>query len=362
LRGTGTLFLDAASALGRRAAARAAWPRRPLSFPESRTALLFFEDVEADRFFGGDRLLRRGARKLYHAVTRGPAISGFEVWFRSLRRALESAGWRVLVNQPEIARRNPTYPIGLLGYPHVLEAWDLPNPAVLGPGLFDHPALAPRLMADPRFRVYLVTCEWMRQLFARSYGDACRCWHAGIDLSAWPDLSGRPKDLDFIVYDKIRWDRARREVELLRPLRAELRRRGLSVRELRYGRYDLSEYRALLARARGLVYLAEHETQGFAYQEAMATGTPILAWDPGLWLDPARSRWEPDPVPASSVPYFSPGCGERFMGPDELPGALERFLAARASYRPRRFVEERLSMEESARAWIGAAAQAARAV
>jgi hypothetical protein len=47
-----------------------------------------------------------------------------------------------------------------------------------------------------------------------------------------------------------------------------------------------------------MLFLCEHETRGLAYQEALASNVPILAWDTGFWLDPRRPLYDPNPVPA----------------------------------------------------------------
>jgi GT2 family glycosyltransferase len=324
----------------------------PLDFARDRVFLLFYEDFERDTFVRNDRHLRRLLRVGYHRLKGGQRVSGFFVWFLALRAALERAGYRVVVNDHALARRNPRYPVGIAGYPHVLDRWTLPNPAILGPGLLDHPAIAPKLMEDPRFRRYIVTCEWMREVFSRYYTDKCTLWAAGMDLEAWPDFAAHQKDLDFIVYDKLRWDRDRVVPAVLTPVVEALRARGLTYQVLRYRHYDHDEYRRLLARARGMVFLCEHETQGLAYQEAMTCNVPVLAWDNGFWLDPQRSNYEPEPVPASSVPYFSAACGERFRDAEDLPRALDAFLDRRSRYAPRRYVKEHLSYEASARTYI----------
>jgi len=327
---------------------------RPLGADAGRTVLLFFEDVERDRFVPNDRHLRRGLRRLYHSVTEGQRVSGFELWFRLLCTALERAGCRVVVNNARLARRHPEHPVGICGYPHILERWALPNPAVLGPGLFDHPSLAPRLFDDARFRSYLVTCEWMKSLFEPVYGPRCHTWCAGIDLAEWPDYGNAPKDIDLLVYDKIRWQREHYQAALVRPILAEAERRRLTVAVLPYGGYDQQQYRQLLARSRGMLFLTEHETQGLAYQQALACGIPLLAWDNGFWLDPQRARYGADPVPAASVPYFSPDCGETFADADAFSPALDRFISRLAHYQPRRYVQDHLSFERSARAYLDA--------
>ncbi len=329
-----------------------------MNLAQDKIVLLFYKDFERDRFFKNDRYLKRLIRPLYQKFSRGPKVSGFFVWYQLLITALREAGYDVRCNDYRLARRHPEYPVGLVGYPHLLEGWDLPNPAVVGPGFFDHPCQAPELMHDPRFRSYIVTCEWMQALFEPVYKAACVQWHAGMDLNLWPDSAGLPKTLDFLIYDKVRWDRDTYEPGLIDPVRAALDARGLSHETIRYGAYDHALYREKLKSTRALLFLCEHETQGMAYQEAMAADVPVLAWDNGFWLDPNRTRYTKNAVPASSVPYFAPECGERFRDIAAFPDALERFLTRLPGYTPRAYVARELSLEGSARQYLEYYAQA----
>jgi hypothetical protein len=325
-----------------------------------RDVLLFFEDRDRDTFVRGDRRLRRRLRKAAAFLRPNKQqISGFEMSFILLERALRSAGRTVHVNDFALARRNPHFPIGACGYPHILDNWSLPNPAVLGPGIIDHPKQRPTLMQDPRFRSYLVLCDWMKDLF-RQYGDdVLDLWFGGIDLGEWPDLSNRPKDVDVLVYDKIRWNRDTLVPNLRAPLLAELARRGLNYEIVQYGSYTHAQYHKLLARSRWMLFICEHETQGMAYQEALASNVPVLAWDQGYWLDPNRPLFEAEPVKASSVPYFGPECGERFTGVDDFAAALDRFSTGLPHYAPRLWVREHLSLKESADLYLHAYYKAA---
>ena len=321
---------------------------RPLSFERDRVVLLFFADVERDTLVPGDRHLRRAARRLKRAFRDGQKVSGFGVAVDRMVQALVLRGCRVVINDRPLARRNPTYPVALTGYPHLLDGWDLPNPAILGPGLLDHPGLRPELMSDRRFRWYLTVSPWTQALFETAWPGRTFLWFSGVDVAAWPETPSAQKDLDLLVYEKFLWDQQANRARLLQPILAELQRRGLRVHHVRYGQYDHAEYRALLARSRGLLFLCEHETQGMAYQEALASGVPILAWDQGEWLDPLRLRFGDAAIPASSVPWFSPECGERFR---DLPGfapALDAFLLRLDRYRPRAYAAENLSLERSA--------------
>jgi hypothetical protein len=310
--------------------------------------LLFFKAYEVDRFVPGDRYLKRLVRPLYNRLHHRQKVTGFGVSFGLLCRALTEAGYVVHRNDPALARANPHYPVGLIGGPALLDGWRLPNPAILGPSIYDQPGQAPQLFCDPRFRTYVCLADWMFELFERSYRGRCVKWFAGIDTQAWPDLSGAPKNLDFLIYDKVMWDRDHHEAALIEPIRQELDARGLTYESVRYGHYDHETLRPLLKRARGLLFLCENETQGIAYQQAMASNLPVLAWDRGYWADPQWREHFDAPPWASSVPFFSEACGERFMGAEDFGQRLDAFLARRGSYRPRDYVADSLSLARSA--------------
>ena len=177
-------------------------------------------------------------------------------------------------------------------------------------------------------------------------------WHAGIDLAQWTDTRDEAKNTDVIIYDKIRWERERWEPELLRPIMEALVRRKLSYAIVRYGSYDYAAYRELLRTSRSMIFLCEHETQGMAYQECLASNVPIIAWDNGFWRDPMRERYESEPVAATSVPYFSSECGERFQSVQQFSETLDLFLDRLPAYQPREYVRRELSFERSAELYV----------
>jgi hypothetical protein len=97
-----------------------------------------------------------------------------------------------------------------------------------------------------------------------------------------------------------------------------------------------------------MVFLCEHETQGLAYQEALASNVPVLAWNNGFWLDPFWRQFSAVKIPASSVPFFSDECGETFCDVSEFDRALAAFLNTLSSFKPRKYVAEELTMKGSA--------------
>src|SRR5271165_3138322 len=305
-----------------------------MSLTLGRDVLLFFENRDRDTFVRGDRNLRRRLRKTVELFRPNrQRISGFEMSFKLLRLALARAGQRVHVNDFALARRNPEFPIGLCGHDHILEHRTLRNPAVLGPGIMDHPLQFPDLFDDPRNASYIVLCEWMRDLYARWYDrDRLFLWFGGINVADWPQ--GRTeRDIDVLVYDKIRWNRETLVPTFREPVLDELRRRGLNFQIVSYGKYTLGAYKKLLARSRSMLFLCEHETQGLAYQEALASNVPVLAMDEGVLVDPQQRRLARSDLKVSSVPYFDASCGETFL-PSQLEEALPRFMGKRSQYTP----------------------------
>jgi hypothetical protein len=109
-----------------------------------------------------------------------------------------------------------------------------------------------------------------------------------------------------------------------------------------------------------MIFLCEHETQGMAYQEAMASNVPILAWDPGIWVDPQAQKYDTNPIPACSVPFFDQRCGERFSDGKVFGDAFDVFWARRAEYAPRAFVRDELSLAESGRVYLNHLSTAAK--
>jgi hypothetical protein len=104
-----------------------------------------------------------------------------------------------------------------------------------------------------------------------------------------------------------------------------------------------------------MVFVCEHETQGIAYQEALSSGVPILAWDhAGEWLD---SNFHPHLVrfaPISSVPYWDDRCGEKFATAADFPAALDQFQArlSLGAFAPRDYILEHLTLEHCAEAFV----------
>jgi hypothetical protein len=318
--------------------------------PDGPLVLLFYD--------GFDHMARRGAagrlysaahrlaRRVNCAIRRKHTHSGFYAAFLSLQKSLRGLGYNVRVNDFAAAEARPAYPVGVCGYPSVLEVFDGPNPILFGHGDVGGHAKA-EIARQQRMRLMIQPCEWAAAFNRAVWGDRLRIWPVGIEA---PPLERRAKDLDFVVYDKIRWHREERVPAIRDALLARLDAAGLTYQVLRYGGHVEADYRAALSRAKGLLFLCEHETQGIAYQEAMAAGIPVLAWDEGELVDPNLRRQAPD-LAVTSVPYFDARCGRRFKLAD-FDVELAAFLEARDTYDPAAYMRENLSMRRAGEAYV----------
>ena len=323
------------------------------------TVLLFYDGFELSLRPGLTGYtysrLRGFARYMYRTVRRQQVWTGFYTAFRSLVVSLRRYGCDVRINDLALAARHPIYPIGVAGYPSVLEAADLPNPRIFGPGDYGYPDIAAVVARDPRNRILTQPSEWPVEFYRAACGDKLRAMFVGIDTDLWPDLSDRRKDLDFVVYDKIRWDhgtvRGGGTPEIVTRTTRFLDQLGLSYVVLRYGAHHLGQFRNALSRVRSMIFLCEHETQGIAYQEAMASNVPVLALDEGVLADPEQRRFASPDFKVSSVPYFDATCGETFV-PTQFEDTLARFMNKLPRYTPRNYVLHHLSMRKAAENYL----------
>ena len=296
---------------------------------------------------------RRATRYLYRHLKRAQVWTGFYAAFRLLRLSLLQSGCDVRVNDFPLALRHPSYPIGMSGYPSVFSRVLLPNPVIFGPGDYGLPDRARSVANDPRFRKLIQPSEWAVDFYRPSCGDKMMALPVGIDTDRWYDSARLKKDLDIVVYDKIRWHREREVPRVLEWVTHHLHRNGRSFEVLRYGEHHHSKFAALVRRSRALLFLCEHETQGIACQEAMASNVPVLAWDEGVLVDPMFRKFAPPYFRVTSVPYFDGRCGERFTLPN-FETAFAKFWSNLDSYSPRQYVLERLSLEKCAQAYLAA--------
>jgi hypothetical protein len=322
---------------------------------------IFYEEAESDRWIIFDRYPRRLVRRLWRGR---PRPGGQKRIFLNLCAGLDRIGVRYRVNDYRHARRNPRQLVCILGKPHVLDRMEWQNPILFGAAVFSHPSEDLQLLERRPVKRILLPGPWMKEMWKPYWDAATAVWPVGIDTDRWCAADMARKNIDVLLYDKVRWEHAHYENQLIEPIRRKLRAAGRTFREIRYGFYDEEEFRSALAACRTMVFLCEHETQGIAYQQALASGVPILAWDRGgSWRDPA---FYPDSVkfaPVTSVPYWDERCGRTFASIAQFDGAWAQFCDEYRSgrYSPRDFILDNLTLEKCAQQYVQHASELAEA-
>lgn len=312
---------------------------------------LYYKPVpEGDRWVLCDRYVRQIVRR----VVRGrPRIGGVDKVFLNLCKGLDRLKVYYELNE-RFDRLKPGDRVGILGRGRrCMDGYDRPNPIVAGPALMAHPSEWPTLCEEYPVVRYLQHSEWANNVYKPYFGDRCRIWPVGIDTDEWSPVL-KKKELDFLIYDKILWDYQQRNGELLEPIKRSLLQRGLSFETLRYGNYSPNEFKSILTRSQAMIFLCEHESQGIAYQEALSSGVPILAWDQGWWLDPNRLKWGETEVPATSVPYFDERCGLKFKDLSEFESKVDEFITLLKAgvFSPREYILGNLTLEKCSRHYL----------
>lgn len=272
----------------------------------------------------------------------------------SLMKGLDKLNVPYRFNDYNYIKKHPEEIACIIGMPFILFEKKWINPVILGAGIYSHAIECPDLFKKyPNVKRCLVPGEWMRKMFEPYYGDKVLAWPVGIDTDVWSPAIKETPECDFLIYDKIRWKHDQYHGELIDPLCQLLDKQGLSYQFIRYGNYSHPELISKLKKAKSVIFLCEHETQGFAYQQILATGTPILAWERGgYWQDPYYYPHKVKFEPVSTVPYWDERCGLKFTGIDDFEAQLLNFNALHSSFSPREYIEDNLTLEKCAEKYI----------
>jgi glycosyltransferase involved in cell wall biosynthesis len=279
-----------------------------------------------------------------------------------LRKGLDRLGVPYRFNDYSYIKKHPEEVACIIGMPFLLFTKKWQNPVILGAAIYSNAIECPDLFSRyPNVRRVLVPGEWMRQMFEPYYHEKVLAWPVGIDTDKWsPAIKGAP-EVDFLIYDKIRWKHEQYEQELIEPICETLKRHSLSFEFIRYGSYQHEDLLAGLKKCKSVIFLCEHETQGFAYQQILATGTPVLAWERGgYWQDPAYFPHRVKFEPVSSVPYWDDRCGLKFTDAGDFEETMKRFLAQQGSFKPADYISENLTLEKCAQLYLDIYNQVAR--
>jgi len=114
---------------------------------------------------------------------------------------------------------------------------------------------------------------------------------------------------------------------------------------------------SIVRRARSMIYLSRHETQGIAVEQMLASGVPVLAWDSGgEWQNLQYLLRGVRFGPVTSVPYWDDGCGKKFTDAADFPTRFDEFWRGVQchAFAPREMIlKHKLTLEDAAQAYVG---------
>lgn len=313
--------------------------------------LYYIPEPEKDRWIYGDRWIR----PLIRRILRGkPRPGGVDKVYLNLAEGLRRLKYPFTQNQ-DVRKLKKGDQILVLGRGiQALDSFQDGPAFVAGIGIFTHPKELPDFEKDYPVLAYLSHSEWVNNLCKDYFGSICKIWPAGVDTTKYFPENHSQKDIDFLVYDKLNFNRETEEKRILNPILEELKQQGLRYEKVRYGSYDPSDYKQLLKRSKYFLFLSPHESQGLACQEAMACGLPVLAFNEKRIRDPYYIKLGSENLPTSSIPWFTQACGTEFENEKEFPIALTEFLknAASGKFHPELYIQQEFSLEASAQKLI----------
>lgn len=324
---------------------------------------LFYEEPANDRWFKYDRHMRAIIRRILRGK---PKPGGQMMVALELMKGLDKLGIPYRFNDYAYARKHPNELIGVIGKPHLLKEKKFKNPILFGASIFSHPLDAPNLLQDyPNIKKILVPGDWMRDMFSPYYGAIVQSWPVGINTYKWNESIKKTPQFDFLIYDKIRWNYEAQDQAIISPIKQKLTVMGYSYTNITYGQYEPEELVEKVALSKAVIFLCEHETQGLAYQQILATNTPIMAYDQQTyWLDPQYFPTTVKYGPVSAVPYWNDQCGVKFKDFEDFETQLPHFLQQlkEGRFEPKAYILANLTLEKCAQAYADIYQQVAKSL
>lgn len=152
-------------------------------------------------------------------------------------------------------------------------------------------------------------------------------------------------EYDCLVYYKARHPSLLNFIELV------VYNLSLKYKIYKYGSYDRSEYIQTLGKSRFVIWLGSHESQGFGFQECLATETPIFVYDVKSLKDECCTNGQFNyreynkELNATTASYWDSRCGMKVYSNEEFIEKLPEFISKLDSFRPSDYIKETLSDE-----------------
>ena len=217
--------------------------------------------------------------------------------------------------------------------------WELPYP--------NHPFFTQSKPEHASRSVFTCLSQWIMSLYSE-VSDISKSHIPFLALPFGLDIQESKKDI--IEYDCLVYYKARHP-SLLNFTKSVLDNSCLKYNVYTYGSYDRSEYIQTLRKSRFVIWVGSHESQGFAFQECLATGTPIYVYD----VKSLKDEYSPNgqfnyteysqSLNATTASHWDSRCGMKVYSNQEFLEKFSEFINKLDSFRPSEYVKETVSDE-----------------
>lgn len=195
----------------------------------------------------------------------------------------------------------------------------------------------------------IFTClsQWIFSLYSE-ITDIAKSNIPFLPLPFGLDIQESKKDI--IEYDCLVYYKARHP-SLLDFTKLVVGASSLKYNVYTYGSYDRSEYIQTLRKSHFVIWIGSHESQGFGFQECLATGTPIYVYDVKSLKDECSPNGQfnytqyPQALNATTASHWDSRCGMKVYSNEEFLEKFSEFINKLDSFRPSDYIKETLSDE-----------------
>ncbi len=241
----------------------------------------------------------------------------------------------------------------------IIEAGFVGRSVLVGPNIAVLPGDLPKLRKKlPQGSIYLHPSRWTIDVWKfLGFNEAkLDFWPVGINLDEF-EVFDRTNFNKVMVYFK------QRDLKLLEKTKEILKTLKIDFELIHYGFYKENDYKKALMECKFGIWIGCSESQGIGLEEALATNLPLIVLDATSLFDtvPTDSKnyfayefpKSLKDIQTTTAPYFDERCGIKIKNISELQDAVTLMRYNLASYNPRAYIEENLTLEKSARWLLG---------
>lgn len=212
---------------------------------------------------------------------------------------------------------------------------------IFGPHLGLYPAIVSPINSIPTAKnaIYIQPSDWASDVLRSSVTSMpVISFPFAVNTTKFSPTLPPESRTDVLLYFK-----SRREEDLA-CVEYFLKFHKISWKEFSYKKkYNQEDYIACLRKAKYMIVVDAHESQGFALEEALACDVPLLVWNIKKMSDEVGGR-DIDKA-ATTIPYWDERCGEAFYEVADLPSTWNTLQQGIQSnkYSPRKFILDSLS-------------------